>query len=248
MDHTLANSRRRTVGGDSGTGGVPEKGRGTIAVLDHNLTLKSDELYLVGNIDTDGSRERATGLYVRDTRHLSRFLIAINGRHPERLQVRVDDASHAMVLSGNPLLTLEDGGMLLPQKLLLEQRVLLDGSLTIEFALRNYSHRPLKLTFSIVICADFRDLFDIRGYPRPAHGTWTAPRTNNRAVVLGYRALDGLIEETEVRFDQEAAFSESTIDAHSGELAPRLPSMSGLVRLPELNDLPLVTARFPVTL
>ena len=61
---------------------------GLKAVLDHNLTLKSDELYLVGNIDTDGSRERATGLYLRDTRHLSRFLVTINGTRPERLQVR----------------------------------------------------------------------------------------------------------------------------------------------------------------
>jgi glycogen debranching enzyme len=245
MDHTLANSRRRPAGGVLV---VSEVGHGTTAVLDHNLTLKSDELYLVGNIDTDGSRERATGLYVRDTRHLSRFLVAINGRHPERLQVRVDDASHAMVLSGNPLLTLEDGGLLLPQKLLLEARVFLDDSLTIEVVVRNYSHRQLELTYSIEICADFRDLFDIRGYPRPARGTWTAPQKSNRSVVLGYLALDGLIEQTEVRFDQDAAFSESTIDVRSGDLVPRLPSMSGLVRLPELNDLPIVTARFPIGL
>ena len=70
-------------------------------MLEHNLVLKSGELYLVGNIATDGSRERATGLYLRDTRHLSSFLVTLNGQSPEVLSAIAHDATHGAVVTSN---------------------------------------------------------------------------------------------------------------------------------------------------
>ena len=40
-------------------------------MLHQDLVLKHNELYLVGEDTSDSSRERATGLYLRDTRFLS---------------------------------------------------------------------------------------------------------------------------------------------------------------------------------
>ncbi|MDP9369903.1 MAG: hypothetical protein M3Q03_16800 [Chloroflexota bacterium] len=73
-------------------------------MLDHNLLLKSDELFLVGNVSTDGSREDAAGLYARDTRYLSRFSSTINGARPELLSVQTHDATNATITHANPSL------------------------------------------------------------------------------------------------------------------------------------------------
>jgi hypothetical protein len=48
-------------------------------VLHHDLVLKHNELYLVGESQCDSSRERATGLYLRDTRFLSFWDLRVNG-------------------------------------------------------------------------------------------------------------------------------------------------------------------------
>ena len=62
-------------------------------MLEHDLVLKSGELYLVGNTPTDGSRERATGLYLRDTRHLCLFRATVNGTVMEPLSAFPHDAA-----------------------------------------------------------------------------------------------------------------------------------------------------------
>ncbi|MDF2760377.1 MAG: N-terminal domain of (some) glycogen debranching enzyme, partial [Thermomicrobiales bacterium] len=48
-------------------------------MLHQDLVLKHNELYLVGEDASDSSRERATGLYLRDTRFLSFWDLRVNG-------------------------------------------------------------------------------------------------------------------------------------------------------------------------
>ena len=136
----------------------------------------------------------------------------------------------------------------MPQKLLLEQRVQLDDTLSFGFTLRNFSDQRVVLTFGLEVCSDFRDLFDIRGYPRAARGDWIAPQISDRAMTFGYRGLDGLVTQTEVCFDKKATISTTAVDVLPVGSAPRLPSLSALVPLPALPGLPIVTVAFPVEL
>jgi glycogen debranching enzyme len=217
-------------------------------VLDHNLVLKSDELYLVGNIETDGSRERATGLYARDTRHLNRFLIHINDVRPEVLTITSEGAARATVVGSNPLVQLANGQMLLPQKLLIERRVSLSDRFEVDITVKSFAETPTEFDLSIEFGADFRDLFDIRGFPRERRGEWGRPRVDERSVTLCYRGLDGAIAETQVTFDRKPRIELKKVDLDSAELVPRLPSMSALVFEPVLHDQPEAVATFPVAL
>lgn len=171
-------------------------------MLGHNLLLKSDELFLVGNVPTDGSREDAAGLYARDTRYLSRFSVTINGARPETLSVHTHDATHATITNANPGLTLTDGAALAPHLLSLEQSVKLDDSLRVMAILQNFAKRVLPITLTFQIAADFRDLFDIRGFPRDLHGRWRRAEVGESDIVLAYRGGDGLVDETVVSFDR----------------------------------------------
>lgn len=70
-------------------------------MLQQDLVLKHNELYLVGEDTSDSSRERATGLYLRDTRFLSSWDLRVNGTPLEPLEVRVLGPDRAVIVEAN---------------------------------------------------------------------------------------------------------------------------------------------------
>ncbi len=218
-------------------------------MLDQNLVLKCNELFLVGDITTDGSGERATGLYARDARYLSTLKLSIDGTAPKQLAVQSENAESALVVCANPLMKLGDGTILFPQKLLVELRISLSDQLNVEVIVQHFADTPLSFTLAFGMAADFRDLFDIRGFPRAARGRLANPLFSREGVDFGYSGLDGKIAGTKVRFDREPVFSMSQIAANLTETpVPRLPSMTGFVFESECVGLREVTAEFPLTL
>ena len=172
-------------------------------MLDHDLVLKSDELYLVGESHTDGSGERATGLYVRDTRHLSRFDIRLNDSPLDSMGARVVGPSAASVTEANGPLLIQDGITVRPHSIAVEQRIELTDRLTVSFRVRNFTAPLVTLILELTLASDFRDLFDIRGFPRRQHsGTTVLPVVRGGDIELGYVAPDGLETRTAISFDR----------------------------------------------
>jgi glycogen debranching enzyme len=172
-------------------------------MLEQDLVLKSGELYLVGNTPTDGSRERATGLYLRDTRHLALFRATVNGVRMERLSAFPHDAAHGVIVSANPHMRCTTGEIIPAQHILLEESIKLDDRMYVTIALQNFHRAEVQLALQLEMASDFRDLFDIRGFPRDERGTYCRPRVRKNEVTLGYKGLDGLIAETKFVFDRE---------------------------------------------
>ena len=175
-------------------------------MLDHDLVLKSDELYLVGESHSDGSGERATGLYVRDTRHLSRFDIRLNDSPLDSMGARVVGPAAASVTEANGALLLQDGVTVRPHSLAVEQRITLTDRLTVAFRVRNFTAPAVTLVLELELASDFRDLFDIRGFPRRQRlGKALEPEVGDGEVVLAYLAPDGLRARTVLTFDRVAS-------------------------------------------
>ena len=218
-------------------------------MLNYNLVLKSGELYLVGDIATDGSRERATGLYLRDTRHLSTFLVTINGLIPEVLSAIAHDATHGAVISTVPHFRSASGDVVLTQQILLEQSVKLDDRLRVNFTVQNFHRAPVTLSLELELASDFRDLFDVRGFPRAQRGKWRTPRVDGREVTLGYTGLDGLVAETLVTFDRDPQVTrrQLRLDMNRGVI-PILPGTEDLPFEDETQSMPEVSASFVMTL
>lgn len=218
-------------------------------VLENDIVLKSGELYLVGNISTDGSRERATGLYLRDTRHLSRFRVTINGLEPEVLSAFPLDATHGAVVSTNPHFRSTNGEVVLGQQILLEQAIKLDDRLRVTFTLQNFHRATVELSLQLEIAADFRDLFDVRGFPRDERGGWRTPQLDPREIVFGYTGLDGLVTETAVTFDRDGRLARRRLATNLNEgMEPILPGTEELPFARERRSLPEVLATFDVSL
>ena len=142
-------------------------------MLHQDLVLKHNELYLAGEETSDSSRERATGLYMRDTRFLNFWDLRVNGAPLEPLEVRVLGPDRAVVVAANRALA-ADGQRItepvLPLTVAVEQHVELGADLRVRIVLSNYSGRVLRLSLSLEIGGDFRDLFDIRGFPHRERG------------------------------------------------------------------------------
>ena len=171
-------------------------------MLEQDLVLKSDDLFYVGR-PLETIRDRAAGLYSRDTRHLNGIQILLNGRVPEMLAVNTHHASAATIVSANPALSLNgDDNLLLPHQVAIEQRLSLDTRLHISYVLQNYSTLSLPLRFGLQLSADFDDVFEVRGYKRKERGTLLRPHAHQGAVRLRYRACDDTIVETLISFDR----------------------------------------------
>ncbi len=171
-------------------------------MLESNLILKDNELFLAGDITTDGSGERATGLYLRDTRYLSVANLTLDGLPVKPIASRMIESNRAAIISTNPRLDREPSSVQ-PQSVGIEQRLCLSSRMEAETTLTNYSAEPLELTVGLVLGTDFRDLFDIRGFPRAARGTFLTPEIGDHGFTLAYRGLDDARVALTVGFDQD---------------------------------------------
>src|SRR4051794_40545302 len=187
--------------------------------------MKAEELFLAGDISTDGSGERATGLYLRDTRHLDAFTVRLNGAKPATLAVRYHGHRRAVVTTTNSLLTLDDGQVLAPQRIMLLQEVEIGHDLRVSFTVENFTSTPWSLRLDMELGADFRDLFDIRGFPRAERGTLQRPALDGSTVRFGYHGLDDTVAETVVQFDREPKLSLVRVAPSKNEAVPVFPSL-----------------------
>ena len=178
-------------------------------MLDYDLVLKADELFLVGEIQTDGSGESGKGLYLRDTRHLCRYDVKLGGERLDVLAIHPHDATSATAVMAN-LWMPDVGGAPLPKHMVMvREQIELNDRLCVAYELKNFGLRPLSMTFAMEFTSDFRDIFDIRGFARTDRGLLRAPHFDDSCFVLGYEGRDGLLAETRAQFNQPVRLAET---------------------------------------
>jgi glycogen debranching enzyme len=210
-------------------------------VLHQDLVLKHNELYLAGEDTCDSSRERATGLYLRDTRFLNFWDLRVNGAPLEPLEVRVLGPDRAVVVGANRALA-ADGQRItepvLPLTVAVEQHVELGADLRVRIVLSNYSGRVLRLSLSLEIGGDFRDLFDIRGFPhRERGGNYISPMQLPDGLALGYADRSGATTRLLVSFSRSPSLmvASAPMDETEPEPTALLP---GLDQISEAQPVP----------
>src|SRR5215471_21773252 len=106
-----------------------------------------------GDLRAGGSQ----GLFVRDTRLISRFELSINGHAPEPLSPQSREPFACTFLSRMP----PTAGMADSTMLVTRRRVLNDG-MHEEISLRNMSSEPLGVSLRIGVTGDFADVFEVK--------------------------------------------------------------------------------------
>ncbi|QAY96608.1 amylo-alpha-1,6-glucosidase [Methylovirgula ligni] len=166
--------------------------------------LKHNDIFAV--LDSYGDigvgPEGPEGLFLRDTRHLSKFDLRFEGRRPLFLgsAVEADNASLSAD-STNPDIHL-GAGIFIPRDAIAMERtkLLFEAGCYERVGFFNYDHQKRRFRIAIHFDADFRDLFEVRGMHRKARGTRAACVVGHERVELRYEGLDKINRYTILDF------------------------------------------------
>ena len=164
------------------------------------VSLKEGEVVLItpddGSIPADDPG--AHGLYYHDMRFVSVFELRVNGEPPMLLSANGDENYVATFQLINDRLVLGDGTDLAPQSLSIRRTRFVADGWRERIGLLNCSAQTVTLEISLIVDADFQDLFSIRGY----HGHDLAHVTREMrdgGVNLSARGADGVVRSTRIR-------------------------------------------------
>ncbi len=149
--------------------------------------------------DIPAGNTKGLGLYFSDTRFLSAYEFRLNRLQPLLLSASVEESYVATFQMVNPVLLLEEGKRRIPQQSLSIRRSrFIYGGLHERIGVQNCGREPVEIECSLRVDADFRDMFDVRGYKMQTLGTLRPTEVNGRGITFTYDGVDGLIRRTEV--------------------------------------------------
>jgi len=141
-----------------------------------------------------------SGLFYRDTRHLSRSQLLINGVPPLLLSAtaRQDNILLTIDLT-NPDITLPGGDVLRRGSLhIFRSKYLIDGACFDRVVVHSYHAKRLDVSLVFRLQVDFADIFEVRGRQRTKRGMMLPVEVGKSSVKFAYRGLDDKERSTQV--------------------------------------------------
>jgi glycogen debranching enzyme len=169
--------------------------------ISEQLVLKEDQVFITTNSMGDIPLGQSLGLYYSDTRYLSLYTLLIEGKEPVLLSASSEHNFMSNLQLTNPALGLENGMTILPNTISLRRNRLMRDGMRERVGLFNYNPFTVRLRLSIDLGADFRDMFDVRGFPRAGRGAIHEPRWERGVLTLPYTGLDRKERHTSISFD-----------------------------------------------
>jgi glycogen debranching enzyme len=163
------------------------------------LAIKEGETFLYSDRDgdLDDRHEFGLGMYHRDTRFLSHFLMHVSGRAPVLLSSSAERSYMSHVDLTNPELYGDDGAIEVPQQTLNIRRTrAIRGRLFERVRVKNYNAHPVRLTLQFSLAADFADIFEVRGVPGEGRGHMEPPSLSEGGIEFRYVGRDGVLRRT----------------------------------------------------
>ena len=180
---------------------------GLVQILDGNTFVVSDS-----NGDIEATPTDATGLFLSDTRFLSKWVLTING---ERLNaLSVDDLQY---FETRFFLVPGTGTVYVDAKLSVIRRRAVGNGFHEELTILNHEDEPVELTVRLEAASDFADLFEVKDAlaKKGRYSTQVA----RRKLVLSYdRSTYGrstaISASEKARFDEGGLTFEIAVPAH----------------------------------
>ena len=199
--------------------------RATSALTDDRTrVLKHNDI--VGVFDRRGDIEAIGltkhGIFLDDTRFLSRLVFRLGGERPELLGSNIKEQDALLAVDLTNMDVSMDGEVAVPRETLhlFRSKFLGQNTCYERIRLSNYSLAPVEIAFSFEIGADFVDMFEVRGMKRAHRGERLEDLVGTDGVVLSYRGLDGLVRRTRIRCSPPPASISSSELKYRATLQP----------------------------
>ena len=171
--------------------------------LEQMMALKDADTFVVADAWGD-MKGGADGLFHHDTRLLSRFVMTAGLARPSRLSsgISQDNVFFTAHTTNRPLPPM--GGRSAPAGVLHieRRRFVRDQRMFERVRMVNHGVEDVLLPLAFDFAADFADIFQVRGTPRPKRGVLETPTLDGRRVRFSYTGVD------DVRRTSCLAFSE----------------------------------------
>ena len=174
-------------------------------VDDRTCVLKQGDAFAIfdrsGDVDEIGSG--ALGLYHHDTRFLSKLVLRVADERPLLLSSTVKEDNAVLAVDFmNPDIR-HDGEVDIRRGSVhvFRSKVLWQAACHERLRVHNYGLGAVSIALTIEFAADYHDIFEVRGTPRPRRGQRLASECTRNAVLLAYDGLDGCVRGTRLVFD-----------------------------------------------
>jgi glycogen debranching enzyme len=164
--------------------------------MQHRRITKQGPVVLATREDgsMDPSAPASQGLFLGDTRYLSRFQLRLDGRELVLLGSSEEILFESAVLQTNsdlPDIPARGIGIL-------QKNTITEGAVDIRITLANWSPAPIDVDLSIEVDSDFFDSFEARGVKRLKRGEMARPEATKNCVELRYVGLDSVTRITNI--------------------------------------------------
>ncbi|MDI6623684.1 MAG: glycogen debranching N-terminal domain-containing protein [Brevundimonas sp.] len=174
--------------------------------LEQLMALKDADTFVVADIWGD-MKGGADGLFDRDTRLLSRFVMTAGLARPSRLSsgVSQDNVFFTAHSTNRPLPPM--GGRSAPAGVIHieRRRFVRDRRMFERIRMVNHGVEDVLLPMAFEFAADFADIFEVRGSVRPKRGTQETPVVDGRRVLFRYLGVDEATRSSCLAFSEPPA-------------------------------------------
>ena len=146
------------------------------------ITLIEGSTFCISEPGGDIVPDRSQGLFVRDTRMLSRWELTVDGIEPQPLSVQHAEPYAASFVGRMP----PRAGKADSTLLVIRRRYVGDG-MREDITLRNTSARSRRFQVTLTAEADFADLFEVKGRSKPRAAASTALADSGLVITSGRR-------------------------------------------------------------
>jgi glycogen debranching enzyme len=163
------------------------------------VVAKDGELFVVCDARLDITPgEPGAGLYFRDMRHLSALSLALDESPLTLLDLGTDAVEHQAVYLTNAAAIPAAGGELPAGALLVLRERRLGERLSERVTMTNHARAAARVRLRLSAAADFRDMFDIRGFYHDHAGRTIVPQRAADGWALGFDGGSGTAYRTRV--------------------------------------------------
>lgn len=167
--------------------------------------IKENDLFMLMDVEGNipAGNNQGLGLYLRDTRFLSAYELRVAGVVPTVLHSSAEKNCLLSVDLTNP--DIEQGEHVIPaQTININRSRLVHSAVHERISFLNYSGEPVDLDVELSFDADYRDIFEVRGYKTRARRGEMLPEVRDAcSLTLRYMGLDDVERQTEIRFLQQ---------------------------------------------
>src|SRR6266566_3664498 len=146
-----------------------------MATLADQLVLKEGNVFLLSQGNGDITGNTGLGLYYSDMRYLSLLTFSFNGEPPPLLNFSGYRNFMGTLQFSNDVFQTADSKSVLPETISIRRSRFISQGLHERIGCVNYNRFPVPITISLTFGADFRDIFDVRGFVRDKWGELLPP-------------------------------------------------------------------------